>query len=116
MDLRKFFAYFTLAIWIAFTAVTVNSANEWLLSKSKLVELQESLDWIVKQVDAIKGNDPDALQRLNRAQKDLASTQTALLTEIGRENVHKKAFESEVWWWLVLTLLVSALWASTKRI
>jgi hypothetical protein len=66
MDLRKFFAYFTLAIWIAFTAVTVNSANEWLLSKSKLVELQESLDWIVKQVDAIKGNDPDALQRLNR--------------------------------------------------
>ncbi len=116
MDIRRFVAYLALAVWLAFTAVLVNSANEWRSSKMRISELTGKLDSIAKEIDWVKKNDVESIQILNRAQKDIASTQTALLDGIDHERIRRTNFEAEGSWWLGLSVLTAALWASKKRI
>jgi hypothetical protein len=112
MDLRKFSAYVALAFWIGFTAITVNSMNEWSSEKLRLSEREEKSSDLQADMSKVHPTDLEASKELQGLAKNFHKNSGALIDDLTREHIMKHRLHVELASWFVLTLITCALWAS----
>lgn len=97
LSVRKFFAYFVLACWLALTADIVMT----MAAQRVVVEWEESEQVLHPNVD--------------RNLEELRAVQEAQKTQQDLIKADQVVFGRELWGWLILTLVGSALLAERRE-
>jgi hypothetical protein len=111
MDLGRFAAYLALACWIAVTAITVTTANEWSAQTNKMELLKIESDEHFSQVLDANPTSLEELKQLRSESKKSVSTTEKSVDAVLLGNLIRKRF----WWefasWMSLTIVTCALWS-----